>query len=102
MPITNAGQLLTELKRIEGSPEAADLELLTIMLSETASSLVGLRPNQLGLMRAEPEFEEIRSAWGRMYARLEDETFSDSPVLSKKDLPPIEVYGPAYDKIYGT
>jgi|SRR3989344_9172024 len=100
--IINANQLVTELQRIEKSPEAGDLELLTIMLTDVASSLVGLKPLQLGLMQADPQFREAEAIWLRLHYGIQHGfACRGSPVPSDEELPR-HLLGPAYQKIYGT
>ena len=100
--IINASQLVAELKRIEQSPESGDLELLTIMLTDVTSSLVGLRPQQLGFMQADPQFMEAEAIWRRLHDGLRYELESrDCPIPTDESLPRY-LLGPAYQKIYGT
>ena len=100
--IINASQLVAELKRIEQSPESGDLELLTIMLTDVTSSLVGLKSLQLGLMQADPQFTEAEAIWHRLHDGLQYALASRGFSIPSDEELPRHILGTAYQKIYGT
>ena len=98
--ITNAVQLLTELRRIEQNPEALDLELLAISLSDVSMSLLGLSKMQAGLIQIEPAFLQAVEVYRRIRSQLESAMFDGELALEKRDLPPYDMLMPLYKKLH--